>query len=223
MTIAEDVASLWQGVLQKPARGAENAYYADLLRRVMQSKKQLEETGRKYSILPDLRELTRKTMVRIPAQHVPYLEVSVFDLISNPLKTHLQPFVSEFSNEGADFELVSWFVRHAKKEPALALDFKVLQSWYEKNKPVEPVAATPADASATSSDVEKKEAYTASAPSASKAPSSVDSVSPAPSTEVSTLPSPSDADACVSPADTTVSLPSVEGDGTAADRIFENG
>lgn len=151
MTIAEEVASLWSGVKQMPVKGAEKAYYADLLRWLMQSKKQLEETGRKYSILPELRELTRRTMVRIPAEHVAFLEVSVFDLISNPLKKNLQPYVSEFSASGADLDLVSWFVRHAKKEPALALDVKALQEWLDKVVPVQSAAPNTSEPVAQSS------------------------------------------------------------------------
>ncbi len=199
MTIAEEVASKWQGVQQVPPKGKETTYYADLLRRLMLSKKQLEETGRKYTILPDLRDLTRRTMVRIPAQHVPYLEVSVFDLISNPLKTHLQPAVSEFSTTGPDYELVSWFVRHAKKEPTLALDFKTLQAWVEKNKPVE--SNTPASAGEKSVDAENEKNKSDDAPSANPAPSA----------------------SLASSADTTVPTPPPgESDGTNADRIYEH-
>lgn len=210
MTIAEDVASLWQGVKQVPTKGAEPAYYADLLRRLMLSKKQLEETGRKYSVLPDLRELTRKTMVRIPAQHVPYLEVSVFDLISNPLKTHLQPFVSEFSTTGPDFELVSWFVRHAKKEPTLALDFKALQAWVDLHKPAEPAPFSSTDAAASPVVSATSDASSFPAPATDAPATAPDSNAPS-STSVD------------SSTDTTVATPPLpEGDGTNADRIFEH-
>ncbi len=217
MTIAEDVASLWQGVKQVPTKGAEPAYYADLLRRLMLSKKQLEETGRKYSILPDLRELTRKTMVRIPAQHVPYLEVSVFDLISNPLKTHLQPFVSEFSSTGPDFELVSWFVRHARKEPTLALDFKALQAWVDQHKPAETASVDSTDASTAQNEEKKKETDAASAQPAS----SDDSASPEDSVSSASVAASSESDS--SKTDSTVATPPLpEGDGTNADRIYEH-
>jgi|GEM_PF-2412257 len=221
MTIAEDVASLWQGVKQVPPKGTEHAYYADLLRRLMQSKKQLEETGRKYSILPDLRELTRRTLVRIPAQHVPYLEVSVFDLISNPLKTHLQPYVSEFATTGADYELVSWFVRHAKKEPTLALDFKALQAWLEKNAPVESTPAMPTEGDSSSSDASSVSATPETTPSEPTATAS-DAASSESSASLSSDSSPS-SETSKPQSDTTVPLPPSEGDGTVADRIFENG
>ncbi len=199
MTIAEEVASRWEGVTQKPVKGQENKYYADLLRRVMLSKKQLEETGRKYSILPDLRELTRRTLVRIPAEHVPYLEISVFDLISNPLKKNLQPHVAEFSTSGADFELVSWFVRHARKEPTLALDFKTLQAWYDQHKPAEAVV----QAEEPQKNVTPKEKNEEAASVGAAASGEVLSAS--------------------SSTDTTVSTPPPsEGDGTNADRIYEH-
>ncbi len=210
MTIAEEVASLWLGVAQKPVKGQENPYYADLLRRLMVSKKQLEETGRKYSILPDLRELTRRTLVRIPAEHVPYLEVSVFDLISNPLKKNLQPHVAEFSTTGADFELVSWFVRHAKKEPTLALDFKALQAWYDQHKPVETVAQNQTPQPSTASvQAEENKVNATPETKQDEAAEGVVSLSQT-------------ASSFASPPDTTVATTAPVSDGTAADRIFEH-
>ncbi|MBI2445540.1 hypothetical protein HYV43_04085 [Candidatus Micrarchaeota archaeon] len=227
MTIAEDVASLWQGVKPVPPKGAEAAYYADLLRRLMLSKKQLEETGRKYSILPDLRELTRRTMVRIPAQHVAYLEVSVFDLISNPLKTHLQPYVSEFSTQGADFELVSWFVRHAKKEPSLALDYKALQAWFDQHTPVEPAPITSAEPQPAIIEEKKEPPASSGPPSADSDTSPFDETSgSSASNKESPVPAsdaPSSSTSASSETDTTVPTPVLpESDGTNADRIFEH-
>ncbi|MBI5225668.1 hypothetical protein HY994_00320 [Candidatus Micrarchaeota archaeon] len=250
MTIAEEVESVWAGVQLKPKKGVEKAYYADLLRRVMVSKKQLEETGRKYSILPDLRELTRRTMVRIPAEHVEYLEISVFDLISNPLKKNLQPFVSEFKTSGDDLELVLWFVRHAKKEPSLALDFKALQSWLdEQTMPSDSSASSGKESAALVAPV-----AVSAAPNSASFPSPVSDATTATDASSSSLPAPPSSAAEVASdssskssdssssdsesfstssaesssssslqTDTSVPTPPMsESDGTNADRIFEH-
>ncbi len=132
MTIADDIAAIWAGIGNKPTNDKAK-YYTDLLRRTMLSKKSVEESGRKYSVLPMLRDLTRKTMVRVPAEKVDFLEVTVFDLIANPLKKNLQPYVSEFCNE--DIPLVDWFAKYAKKEPSIAFDVKTLEAWLETKKP----------------------------------------------------------------------------------------
>ncbi|MBI4360407.1 hypothetical protein HY572_01395 [Candidatus Micrarchaeota archaeon] len=132
MTIADDVASIWVDVPKTPAPGAQPAYYASILRKTMQSKKMVVETGRPHTILPDVRERVRRQFIRVPSEHVTYLELTVFDLLANPLKKNLQPFVSEFTDE--DVSLVEWFVSHAKKDATLALDVKELQAWLEKRK-----------------------------------------------------------------------------------------
>lgn len=136
MTIADDVASLWTDAPKAPAPGNEAAYYALILKKTMQSKKMVAETGRPHSILPDVREKVRRQFIRVPSEHVTYLELTVFDLLANPLKKNLQPFVSEFTKE--DVELVGWFVSHAKKDATLALDVRELEAWLEKQKPKPP-------------------------------------------------------------------------------------
>ncbi|HLD76298.1 MAG TPA: hypothetical protein VI874_04720 [Candidatus Norongarragalinales archaeon] len=143
MGVAEELADLWRDVPDKPAPGTENEYFTRLLRLTLESKKRVEETGRRYATLPTLRDLIRKRIVRVPAQHVPWLEVSGFDLVANPLKKSLQGFVSQFTSD--DVPLVDWFVHAAKKDAYLALDVQALDAWLKTQKPV--TAAGPADAS----------------------------------------------------------------------------
>lgn len=141
MGIAEEIAELWAEVGNRPQKGREGEYYAELLRKTMLSKKKLAETGRPYTILPSLRELVRKQMVRVPAEHVPFLEISVFDLVANPLKTGLQKHVSQFTN--SDLPLVEWFVKASKKDLTLCLNAKALGAWLAEKKPKEPETQVP--------------------------------------------------------------------------------
>lgn len=169
MTIADDVASLWKDVPKAPKPGFEPEYFASILRKTMQSKKMVVETGRPHTILPDVREKVRRQYLRVPSEHVKYLELTVFDLLANPLKKNLQPFVSEFTD--ADVELVDWFVSHAKKDATLALDVKDLHAWLERNKPSPPEPPRTEPAPESSRPVESAAMPSESAADSSKAPS----------------------------------------------------
>ncbi len=127
MGVAEELADVWRDVPEKPKTGKEGEYFALLLRLTLDSKKRVEETGRRYATLPTLRDLIRKRIVRVPAEHVKWLEVSAFDLVANPLKKSLASYVSFFSS--LDVPLVRWFVHAAKKDSSLALDVKALEAW----------------------------------------------------------------------------------------------
>ena len=140
MGVAEELAGVWRDVPEKPQPGNEPEYFALLLRLTLDSKKRVEDTGRRYATLPTLRDLIRKRIVRVPAEHVKWLEISAFDLVANPLKKSLQAFASHLRD--ADAPLVDWFVHAAKKDPSLALDVKALEEWLKtRQPPSNPVAS----------------------------------------------------------------------------------
>ncbi|MDP2717933.1 MAG: hypothetical protein Q8P02_04270, partial [Candidatus Micrarchaeota archaeon] len=110
MTFADDIADLWKKVPKEVADAEKPAHVARILRLTLQSKKIIAESGRPTAVLPMVRELVRRQYLRIPSEHVPFLEVTVFDLLANPIKKKLQESVSQFTPD--DASLVRWFVSH---------------------------------------------------------------------------------------------------------------